>query len=275
MDTKMIMEPDTKNPSLKKYFQYMVNSRKLTIQFTQSKIREIIEKDLQIEFSKFSDLLKSVSVEAFAFYIQGWPGWQPEFFQQCIDDPDKSYREFKQYLKNKILKLVEKEKDYCEAIEIKKPEPKLGNVLLPPDDLVKHLPKDNSSYKMKLPYTLEVTGRPNLLNQVIFDEYKGQTRLNFRPLDMTRNYSNIEILNHPFVHVQFKVPLLIKFTRKNVHKIEMFICKPTDFWTFPKQDHIVDIRKFPARTNIYTWKFMQTFFQKLYAVMSSYNSLVS
>lgn len=266
--------PDTKNPSLKKYFRYMVNSRKLTIQFTQTKIREIIETDLQIEFQNFSDLLKDVSVEAFAFYIQGWPGWQDQF-QKCLDDPDGSYLEFKKFLREKILNLIEKEKQYCSNKMLVETDTSTVNTLTPPAELFTHLPKDSTTYKIKLPYTLEIYGRQNILNQVFFEHKNGQTTMNYRPIEMGRNYSNLQILNHPYVHIQFKLPSLIKFSRKNIHKIEMFLCRPTDYWTFPKQDHILDIRKFPARTNTYSWKFMQTFFQKLYAVMSSYGQFVS
>lgn len=288
----MTMVPSTSsestNPSLKKYFQYMVKSRKLTIQFSQNKITEIIKNDLEIAFDAYSPLLQSVSIEAFAFYIQGWPGWQPEFFQLCIDDTEKSYVEFKKFLKDKISNLAEKEKIYCadsyketlsklveSKIGIDPTKKKVSCILTPPMETFRTLPSNKSGFKIKLPYYLEITANPSTLNGLVFERSDNNTILTVNDNISVRNMNVLEVLNHSYVSMQFKMPSLIKFRRKNMHRIEMFLCKPTDTWTFPKHDQIVDIRKFPSRNNIYSWKFFQEFFQKLNSIINSYSNWVS
>lgn len=265
------MDPilDKKNPSLKKYFKYMVNSRKLTIKFTPSKIRQIIISDLQIEFLSFSEIVREVCIEMFTFYIQTWPGWQPERFQQCMDHPENTYTDFKLYLKDKILKLNEKQHLYnVPDATTKKADNNMGFQLNPPPDSYQQLPVDSSKRKIKFPYTLEITANPRVFNTLYFQSLNGRTTvsINEQPVH-PRLLSTIEALNSPYVAVLFKVPGLIKFSRKNVHRMEMFLCRSSDNWQFPIQDHIVDIRKYPARNGVYTSAFLKMLFSNIISVV--------
>lgn len=260
-------ESAKRNPSLKKYFKYMLNRRELTIKFTPSKIKDIITYDLQIKFSNFSKLLQDVSVEMFMFYIQTWPGWQPDQLPQCLNNPEESYRMFRQYVKEKIQQLEGKEKLY------NKPEPNdvvptTNLTLNPPLDCDKYLPSETSKRKIKFPYCLEITGNPSAFNSLYFDSDQDRIFLSICAADVEpRVLSTVEALNHPFVSVLFKIPGLVKFSRKNVHRVEMFLCRSSDNWQFPTQDRIVDVRKYLPRSRVYTTNFLKVMFTSLMALI--------
>lgn len=274
MDTIVNTDLRKAEPALKKYFKYMVTSRKLSIKFMPSKVKEIISDDLLIDITTYSDLLQTVSVEMFSFYIQTWPGWQtPEKFQMCIDNPEESYHKFRRYLKEKISSLPEKQKLYekseeghNEFVETR------GYVLNPPSDSLKLLRTENSKRKVKFAHTLEITANPKLFNSLHFQSDNGKITVSIaKQIPRARNISTVGAINHPYVSVLFKLPGLIKYSRKNVHRVEMFLCRSSDNWQFPTQDRIVDIRKYPARTGVYTSNFMKMLFNNITSEMEKHS----
>lgn len=166
-------DTERKNPSLKKHFKYMVNSRKQNVDFSSQKIRDIITIDLEIDFANFSDTLKDVSIEMFRFYNQSWPGWHPQEFQKCIDNFNESFDSYKQFLRDKILNLKTKQEwiHSQESTTLSETSNRRYHLELPADT-DEHLPIDTSGKqvkrKTKFPYVLEITGEPEILNSLHF-----------------------------------------------------------------------------------------------------------
>lgn len=95
----------TKDPSLKRYFKYMLVNRKMSVQFTSKKIREIVESDLDIQLDP-NTLYSKMCIDAFAYYMQSWPEWHIAVKSVYTDE---WYESLCNYLKMKLLNLKKRE----------------------------------------------------------------------------------------------------------------------------------------------------------------------
>lgn len=253
-----------RDPSLKRYFKYMLTNRKISVQFTSNRIKEIIETDLGIKFDSYDCLYARASTEAFAYYMQSWPEWRKAVRSTYSEE---LYERLKSFLREKLISLKEKEQEILAK------------------DYIIHLndAKTDTSWKpglvkrTKLPHTLKVVIPANILTtQEISFRKHGENDLLFEfndPITSSTVFSRKDLLNHPFVTVDFKIPGLIHIQRSTPFQIENYI-QHVDDSSCRSSPFIISVENAPAKSKIYDFNLMETFFKQLHNVLTDYSTKV-
>lgn len=241
-----------KDSSLKRYFKFMLLNRKMSVQFTSKKIKDIIKNDLCINLDK-STYTKAF-IEAFAFYMQSWPDWNKAL--NCTTYSDQLYQSLVNYLRNKLLHI----KRNCMIASNRQ---QYGDELLVPADFET--------------FVLSGVEDPYVLNIDIPERMWSMTDIQFKrgnKTDIVVNLMKIEpsyrcftireMFNHPNVLIEFKLPGLIHLSRSMNFKVERFI-HSYDSTPFTLKEFDVEAEKAitVSKPKVYSYELFRLFFNSL------------
>ncbi|CAH0564828.1 unnamed protein product [Brassicogethes aeneus] len=254
---------ETASYNLMLIFKDILSNKKIKLEL--STISKIIKEDLSINLDDLSQNIKDVLLRMIIVYIRSWPGWgkSSDFFDGVLS-LEEWFKRFKEYLNYKLKYIIKN--GYKENVEIVKKEnneklqKKINNGLK-----AEHgTQTDNLAPKGYAPFTICIECTPDIINTLVFtqaDNTADNLVLRKHPAFTWENISFQQLLNWPFVEVQFDSPEL-KFGRKNVTDYTRYISLTTCPLKHDKDEFIDEIDFFDKRNtsrSCYTLKFLESY----------------
>ncbi|XP_060523093.1 uncharacterized protein LOC132700037 isoform X2 [Cylas formicarius] len=216
-----------KNSGLKKCFSALVDRKQVNLDLEVLNL--MLKRELQIPLNKLDPELATILPYMVVHYVKSWPGWQRSVEYYSGKTSFKAwYEKFYKYITLKLSQVVELHYGQAQA-EIRKKRFELYAEKIATKKICnRNSQTDSLAPKGFAPFTIEVTGKPLLLNTIVFtDTSEGDILLKQHSvLDWDQNIAeNItvrQIITWPNVGVHLSSPVF-SFSRKNLHEIARHI----------------------------------------------------